>query len=137
MTGLDLSTGMLALAGEAARAAGVSVELIHADATAFSFPGRFDAAVYLCEGAFGLLSQSDDPIEQPLAILRNVSRNLKPHARMLHTTLSAACKIRAYPKREGGEGEGAGIFDPVTMVESSEYPPREDRPDRRSSRTSS
>jgi len=67
VTGLDLSAEMLAKAAESADTAGVHVEWIHSDATQFSFPATYDAAVCLCEGAFGLLGQQDDPIEQPLA----------------------------------------------------------------------
>jgi SAM-dependent methyltransferase len=81
VTGLDLSSAMLARADSAARQRGVSVEWLQADATRFAFPSRFDAALCLCEGAFGLLGHDDDPIEQPLAILRNIALSLKPQAR--------------------------------------------------------
>ena len=50
---------------------------------------RYDAAICVCEGAFGLLAQRDDPIEQPLAILRNISRSLKPQAKAVLTVLNA------------------------------------------------
>ena len=121
MTGLDLSAAMLAIAAEAADAAGVRVEWIQADATKFSLPAKFDAAICLCEGAFGLLGQQDDPIEQPLAILRNVANSLKPQAKAIFTVLNGACMIRKYQD----EDVAAGRFDPLTMVESSEFPPCE------------
>ena len=41
VTGLDLSSGMLARAADAAKAAGVHVDWIHSDATRFSLPHRF------------------------------------------------------------------------------------------------
>ena len=85
VTGLDLSSGMLAKAAEAAKTADVRVEWIQSDATRFSFPGMYDAVICLCEGAFGLLSQGDDPIDHPLAILRNVTRSLKPQAKAVFT----------------------------------------------------
>ena len=47
VTGFDLSAGMLAEAAKAAGEAGVEVELIQADATAFSFARSFDAAACL------------------------------------------------------------------------------------------
>lgn len=120
VTGLDLSSGMLAKAAEAAEAAGVSVEWILSDATQFSFPERYDAAICLCEGAFGLLSQEGDSIDQPLAILRNVSHSLKPQAKTVFTVLNATAILRKYRN----EDVVAGRFDPMTMVESSEYSPR-------------
>jgi ubiquinone/menaquinone biosynthesis C-methylase UbiE len=58
VTGLDLSAEMLAKAAAKAEAENVKVEWVHSDATQFAFPEKFDAAICLCEGAFGLLSQS-------------------------------------------------------------------------------
>lgn len=121
VTGLDLSSEMLARAASAAKTADVHVEWIHSDATEFSFPRRFDASICLCEGAFGLLGPGDDPIDQPLSILRNVSRSLKPQAKAVFTVLNAAAMLRKYQNKDVAEGR----FDPLTIVESSEYPPRE------------
>jgi ubiquinone/menaquinone biosynthesis C-methylase UbiE len=124
VTGIDLSSEMLARAAAAADASGVTVDWVHSDAAQFSLPNKFDAAICLCEGAFGLLGQSDDPIEQPLAILRNISRSLKPQAKSLFTVLSAARLLRTYQN----EDIEAGRFDPMTLVESNEFPPREGLP---------
>jgi len=121
VSGLDLSSEMLSRAKDAADAAGVHVEWIRSDATRFSFPGKFDAAICLCEGAFGLLGRADDPIEQPLSILRNVSRSLKPQAKAVCTVLNGAAMLRRYQNSDVAEGR----FDPLTLVESSEHPPRE------------
>lgn len=120
VTGLDLSAAMLARARAASAAAGVSVEWVQADATRFALPARYDAAICLCEGAFGLLGQGDDPLEQPLSILRNISRCLKPQALFVLTALSATNMIR----RCQNQDVAAGRFDPVTLVESSEHAPR-------------
>ncbi|MBM4031884.1 MAG: class I SAM-dependent methyltransferase [Planctomycetes bacterium] len=124
VTGLDLSREMLAKAAEAANSAGVRVEWLRADATSFSLPAKYDAALCLCEGAFGLLGQQDDPIEQPLAILRNIARSLKPRAKALFTLLNGAAMLRRHQNRDVAEGR----FDPLTMAVSSEVPPREGLP---------
>lgn len=124
VTGLDLSAEMLAQAKQAGTAAGVNVEWIRADATRFSLPRRYDAAICLCEGSFGLLAQGDDPIEQPLAILRNISCSLKPQAKAVLTVLSATRMIRKCQKEDVAEGR----FDPLTMVESSACAPRDGLP---------
>jgi len=124
VTGLDLSTEMLSRAAEAAEAANVHVEWVRSNATQFEFPERFDAAICLCEGAFGLLSQDDDPIEQPLSILRNISRSLKPRGKAVLTVLNGTAMIRKYQNSD----VAAGRFDPLGMVESSEHPPREGLP---------
>ncbi len=124
VTGLDLSAGMLARAVEKARDAGVHVEWMRANATEFSFPGKYDAAICLCEGAFGLLSEGDDPINQPLAILRNISQNLKPQAKAIMTVLNGIAMLRKYQNEDVTQGR----FDPLSMIEYSEYPPREGVP---------
>jgi len=124
VTGLDLSSEMLARASAAAKTAAVHVEWIRSNATHFSFPGKYDAAICLCEGSFGLLSQTDDPIAQPLSILCNISRSVKPQARVIATVLSAARMVRAH----SNEDVAAGRFDPFTLVESAECTPRDGLP---------
>jgi len=124
VTGLDLSSEMLARAADAAKAASVDVDWIRADATRFTLPRKYDCAVCLCEGSFGLLGQEDDPISQPLSILCNISRCLKPQAMAVLTVLNATAVLRKYTNKDIAEGR----FDPLTMVESSECPPREGLP---------
>jgi len=124
VTGLDLSAQMLCQAARAAQSAGARVEWVHADATRFSLPDRYDAAVCLCEGACGLLGLADDSLQQPLAILGNISRSLKPEAGVVMTVLNAAAMIRRYSDADVASGR----FDPLTLVESYDYPPREGRP---------
>lgn len=124
VTGLDLSSEMLARAADAARIAGAHVAWVHADAARFSFRGRYDGAVCLCEGAFGLLGRRDDPIGQPLSILRNISESIKPRAKAVFTVLNATAMIRKYSNKDVAEGR----FNPMTMVESSEHSPREGLP---------
>ena len=124
VTGVDLSAKMLAKAAEAANASGVHVEWVHSDATRFSLHERFDGAICLCEGGFGLLGSRDDPIAHPLAILRNVSRSLKPQAMAVFTVLNGAAMIRKFQQKDVEEGR----FDPLTMVEVSDNAPREGLP---------
>lgn len=124
VTGLDLSSEMLARAAFSASAAGVNVDWIHADATQFILPGKYDCAICLCEGSFGLLGQGDDPIDQPLSILCNISRCLKPQAKVVLTVLNATAMVRKHTNEDIAEGR----FDPLTLAESSECPPREGLP---------
>lgn len=124
VTGLDLSSEMLSRATDAARSAGVNVNWVRSDAAQFSLPGEYDGAICLCEGAFGLLGQRDDSIHQPLSILCNISRSLKPQAKVVITVLNATAMIRG----QTNEDVTAGRFDPITMVVSSECPPREGLP---------
>jgi cyclopropane fatty-acyl-phospholipid synthase-like methyltransferase len=113
MTGLDLSSGMLAKAQEAADKAKVAVELVHGDATRMAFDRRFDAVICLCEGSFGLLGLSDDPLTHDLDILKRIEAALKPGGKLILGALSGTKKIREYSDADVGSGK----FDPFTLVD--------------------
>ena len=112
VTGVDISSGMLAEAEKAATEAGVHVLWVNSDATTFRADEQLDAAICLCEGAFGLLDIEDDPEEHHRAILRNINAALPVGASFLMTTLNGYRKIRAITQENVSSGE----FDPVTMV---------------------
>lgn len=114
VTGLDLSAGMLSQAVRAARAAAVALQLVQADAARFSFEASFDAAICLCEGAFGLLGMGDDPEIHDLDILRNVYWALKPGGGLLLTGPNGLAKIRQYSQEE----VDLGRFDPYLVMEN-------------------
>jgi len=115
MTGVDQSSGMLAEAEKAARAAGVEVEWVQADATQYHSPKLFDAAICLCEGAFGLVSIREDAEAHDRLILRNISAALKPGAPFLLTALNGLRAIRQHSQEDVDQG----VFDPLTLVETS------------------
>ncbi|MFC1745990.1 class I SAM-dependent methyltransferase [Candidatus Riflebacteria bacterium] len=116
VTGVDLSSGMLAEAQKAADSAGVHVDWKKADARSFTSEKIFDAAICLCEGAFGLLEHGEDPIEHPLSILRNINCVLKPKAKAIFTVLNAMAMIRQHKR----EDVRLNRFDPLTMSMVSE-----------------
>ncbi|MBD3258583.1 methyltransferase domain-containing protein [candidate division GN15 bacterium] len=113
MTGLDLSDGMLAEAQKAADAAGVSVNWMQGDATEMTFDGDFDAAICLCEGSLGLISEGEDPFEHDCRVLGGIRRALKPGARAVVNCLNGIKKFRQFTP----EDVKAGKFDPMTTVE--------------------
>jgi len=115
VTGVDISSGMLAEAKKAAKKAGVKVEWIQADASKFTSPRSFDAAICLCEGAFGLLGKDDDPLEHELSILRNINDALKADKKLILTVLNGLKMIRDHSR----EDVESGKFDPITLVEAS------------------
>lgn len=124
VTGLDLSSGMLAQARSKAQAAKVAIEWIQADASKFALDKQFDAVICLCEGSFGLLGGADDANEQPLAILRNVSRALKPNGKTLFTVLNAYKMIRERSQDDVSQGR----FDPLTVTTVTDFAPEEGQP---------
>ncbi|MBP7828363.1 MAG: methyltransferase domain-containing protein [Kiritimatiellae bacterium] len=116
VTGVDLSAGMLAQARAKAAAAGVDATWIQEDATRFSAGESFDAAICLCEGAFGLLGAGDDALAQPAAILRNVAAALKPGAPCLFTVLNGYRMARRHRQEDVASGE----FDPLSLTETTD-----------------
>lgn len=116
VTGLDFSANMLKAGRKAARAAGVEVEWLKADATRFRPRRRYDAVICICEGSFGLLGHDDDPLAQPLAILRNIHRCLKPGAKAVFTLFNGAAMIRRWQAADIAQGK----FDPLALVTARE-----------------
>ncbi len=114
MTGIDISTGMLKEAQRYADQLGVEVDLIHADATTYKAEKEFDAAICICEGAFGLLGSYEDPYERDLNILRNINRALKADGLLILTVLNGLRKIRAATQ----EMITDGTFNPLTLTET-------------------
>ena len=113
VTGVDLSAGMLAQAKQAAQQAGVQVEWVQSDARAFSSEARFDAAICLCEGAFGLVGSGEDPEAHDPAILQRIFTALQPGALFILTALNG---LRAIRECTPADVE-AGTFDPLTLVQ--------------------
>lgn len=68
VTGVDISSGMLAEAQKAAAAAGVAVEWVHSPAQAYTAAQPFDAVYSVCEGSLSLLS-AQDAFDRDLTIL--------------------------------------------------------------------
>ncbi len=112
VTGIDLSSGMLAEAKKSAATAGVKVEWVKADAARFASQKTFDAAICLCEGAFGLLNTEDDPLDHELSILKSINRAIKPEAKVIFTVLNGLAFARKYSQEDVEKGK----FDPITMT---------------------
>ncbi len=113
VTGVDIAAGMLAEARKAADDAGVAVAWVEADATRFATPERFDAALCLCGGAFGILNLEDDPARHDRAVLRAIAAALAPGAPLILTTLNAFARLRELTDADLAPGR----FDPLTLEE--------------------
>lgn len=98
---IDISRDFIDLARSRARQAGVTVSLFEMDARNLPFEAEFDAAMSICEGAFGL--GLDD-----LAILRGMARSLRPAGLLAAAAGNAFYLVRHMLDR--------GEFDPVRML---------------------
>ena len=113
VTGVDISDGQLRQARQAADDADVSIELVRADATAFIPDRKWDSAMCVCEGGFGLLGSGDDPLEHDLQILRTVRSALNPGGKFFLTCLSVLMWARVHTPEE----VESGSVDTATLSE--------------------
>ena len=84
ITAIDLSPSMIGAAKEAAKGKNVQVDFRVCDARELPFESEFDAAICLCEGAFGLLENDTENYK----VLKAVHRSLKKGGVFILTTLN-------------------------------------------------
>ncbi len=123
VTGIDISPGMLAVAKRKAEEANLQIDFIEADATTFETSNTYDAALCICEGAFGLIGAGDDPEAHDLLVLQRIAAALRSGGAFLLTALNAYGAIR----RMTDDNVKSGAFDPSTMV--AEYEDEWDLPE--------
>ncbi len=104
VTGLDYSRRMIEIANEKAKQEGVHVEFIYGDARTMNLKDQFDAALSLCEGAFGIMEND----EGNLAILKNIYGALRKNGKLLLNVLNASFIFR-HPEQDT-------CFDPKTNI---------------------
>jgi SAM-dependent methyltransferase len=106
VVGLDISERFVALA-RAGAPAGAS--FVRADARTMTYEAEFDAAISLCQGAFGLVPGEDGEV------LRRIVRALRPGARAVITAFSAYFQVRWLG--EGDEFDAdAGVNHELALV---------------------
>ncbi len=113
MTGVDISSGMLAEARKAAAGAGANIEWVRSPAQDFVASSPYDAAYSICEGALSLLSL-EDTFDRDVQIFARIFAALKPGAPALFTVLNGMRIIRTYSDTD----IRSGSFDPFNMVEN-------------------
>jgi len=84
ITAIDLSPSMIKTAERAAEEKNVWVDFRVCDARELPFENEFDAAICLCEGAFGLLENDYENYK----VLKAIHRSLKKHGIFILTTLN-------------------------------------------------
>jgi len=84
VTGIDLSESQLKRAKEKAEANSLVIDFQQQDARNLPFHSEFDVAIMICEGGFPLMETDEMNYE----ILKNVTKSLKPQAKLIFTTLN-------------------------------------------------
>jgi ubiquinone/menaquinone biosynthesis C-methylase UbiE len=103
--GIDISHRFVDLAAEGAPA---GATFVRADARSMTFDAEFDAAISLCQGAFGLVGPGADE-----AVLTGIARALRPGGIAAISAFSSYFSVRYQATDEGG-----ATFDAATATAS-------------------
>ena len=119
VTGVDISERFIQLA-TAEAPDGATFQ--RADARALDFDGAFDAAISLCQGAFGLggpAVDTDDPqlLQPDLAVLDGVRRALRPGGRFAFSAFSAYFQVANLEERDNFDA-ASGVNHERTEIRS-------------------
>jgi SAM-dependent methyltransferase len=111
VVGIDISQRFVDIAIERTLD-GMPASFRRLDARHLPFDGEFDAAISLCQGAFGLVGPGDDT-----DVLSGIARALRPDGRFAVSAFSSYFQVR-YPQ-EGGAFEAAtGVHHERTVLKS-------------------
>lgn len=105
VVGVDISQRFVDLAAEAAPP---GATFVRADARALAFDAEFDAAISLCQGAFGLVGPGADE-----EVLAGIGRALRPGGLAAVSAFSSYFSVRYQATAEGG-----ATFDAATATAS-------------------
>jgi SAM-dependent methyltransferase len=118
VTGIDISAGLLAVARDNASAEEVNLSLFQMDAREMPFEEEFDAAISICQGAFGLMG-GDDPV-----VLRKIAAAVKPEGKVVLTAFSALFEA-SHPRPEATFDADAGVVHESTVIKTADGADRE------------
>jgi SAM-dependent methyltransferase len=110
--GVDISQRFVDLATQDAPP-GATFE--RADARALAFDGAFDAAISLCQGAFGLTGGPGAPLDADGLVLAGMARALRPGGRLAVSAFSAYFQVRFLEDQDRFDAE-AGVNHERTVV---------------------
>ncbi len=113
--GVDISERFIEIAAEGAPAGATFLRL---DAREMTFDAAFDAAICLCQGAFGLVPGDDG------AVLDRVIRALRPGGAAAVTAFSAYFQVRWLGEQDQFDAD-AGVNHERTTVRDEAGQPRE------------
>lgn len=112
VVGVDISQRFVDLA---AASAPVGATFQRADARALAFDAEFDAAISLCQGAFGLAGGPGAPLDADGEVLAGIARALKPGGVAAVSAFSAYFQVRWLEDQDSFDAE-AGVNHERTEV---------------------
>lgn len=108
VVGLDISERFVELAADGAPP---GASFVRADARSMEYDAEFDAAISLCQGAFGLVPGEDGEV------LRRLVRAVRPGARLAVSAFSAYFQVRWLGEADDFDAD-AGVNHELTLVRS-------------------
>jgi SAM-dependent methyltransferase len=111
VVGIDISQRFVDLAIERTPD-GVAAAFRRVDARALPFESEFDAAISLCQGAFGLVGPGDD-----ITVLTGMARALRPGGRFAVSAFSSYFQVR-YPQEQGMFDARTGVHHERTTLKN-------------------
>jgi SAM-dependent methyltransferase len=112
VVGIDISQRFVDLAAETAPP-GATFQ--RGDARALTFDSEFDAAISLCQGAFGLTGGPGAPLDGDGEVLSNIARALRPGGRTAVSAFSAYFQLRYLEATDAFDAE-AGVNHERTTI---------------------
>jgi SAM-dependent methyltransferase len=109
VVGVDIAQRFIDIATERTPA-GAPATFVRADARALAYDGEFDAAITLCQGAFGLVGPGAD-----LDVLAGIARALVPGGRFAVSAFSAYFQVK-YPQEQGSFDIATGVHHEHTVI---------------------
>jgi SAM-dependent methyltransferase len=113
VVGIDIAQRFIDIATERTPASAPAM-FMRMDARELSFDHEFDAAVSLCQGAFGLVGPSSD-----LDVLRGIARALVPGGRFAISAFSSYFQVR-YPQEHGTFDVASGVHHERTVIKDED-----------------
>lgn len=112
VVGVDISQRFVDLA---AAAAPPGATFVRADARALAFDAAFDAAISLCQGAFGLTGGPGAPLDGEGLVLEGMARALRPGGVLAVSAFSAYFQLRYLEQHDTFDAD-AGVNHERTVV---------------------
>jgi SAM-dependent methyltransferase len=120
VVGVDISERFVEIARDGAPP-GVTFERL--DARRLAFDAEFDAAISLCQGAFGLVAgpaaEGSRSLDPDLDVLEGMARALRPGGRLALSAFSAYFQVRYLEDHDAFDAE-AGVNHERTVVRSED-----------------
>ena len=119
VVGIDISESFVALAREGAPE---GASFVHGDARTMEFDAEFDAALSLCQGAFGLAGgPGADPaaLDPDGAVLDRIAAAIRPGGRLALTAFSAYFQVRFLDDDDHFDAE-SGVNQEQTVLRDQE-----------------